>query len=101
MARNPLLDQEFLKELYMHRQKEIFAKLIALTLDEEPIEELQGQITGGSISLDGSSSVRRACNLTMVAKEMDINQYYWGLKNKFKLYIGLLNTVGWDYENII
>lgn len=101
MARNPLLDQEFLKELYMHRQKEIFAKLIALTLDEEPIEELQGQITGGSISLDGSSSVRRTCNLTMVAKEMDINQYYWGLKNKFKLYIGLLNTVGWDYENII
>lgn len=101
MNKNPLLDEEFLKELYTHRQKEIFAKLIALTLEEDPIEEIQGQVTGGSVNLDGTSNVRRTCNLTLVAKNLDINQYYWGLKTKFRLYVGLANTVGWNYEDII
>lgn len=101
MNKNPLLDEEFLKDLYMHRSREIFSKIIALTLDEDPVEEIQGQVTGGSISLDGSSSVRRTCNLTMVAKDLDINQYYWGLKNKFKLYIGLANNINKEYDDII
>lgn len=101
MNRNPLLDNDFLKELYLHRQREIFAKLVALTLDENPIEEIQGSVTGGSISLDGTSNVRRTCNLSLVAKEMNINQYYWGLKNKFKLYIGLANDINKEYEDII
>ncbi len=101
MNKNPLLDEEFLKELYMHRSREIFSKIIALTLDEDPVEEIQGQVTGGSISLDGTSSVRRTCNLTLVAKDMDINQYYWGLKNKFKLYIGLANNINKEYDDII
>ena len=101
MTKNPLLDEEFLKDLYMHRSREIFSKIIALTLDEDPVEEIQGQVTGGSISLDGSSSVRRTCNLTMVAKDLDINQYYWGLKNKFKLYIGLANNINKEYDDII
>ena len=101
MNKNPLLDDEFLKELYRHREKEIFAKVIALTLNNDPIEEIQGQVTGGSINLDGASSVRRTCNLTLVAKNLDINQYYWGLKNRFRLYIGLRNIVGWNYDDII
>lgn len=101
LNKNPLLDDEFLKELYRHREKEIFAKIVALTLDNDPIEEIQGQVTGGSVSLDGSSSVRRTCNLTLVAKDLNINQYYWGLKTKFRLYIGLRNIIGWDYDDII
>ena len=75
MNKNPLLDDEFLKELYRHREKEIFAKVIALTLQNDPIEEIQGQITGGSISLDGASNVRRSCSLSLVAKDLNINQY--------------------------
>ena len=101
MNKNPLLDDEFLKELYRHREKEVFAKIIALTLQNDPIEEIQGQVTGGSVSLDGSSNVRRSCTLSLVAKDLNINQYYWGLKNRFKLYIGLTNTVGYGYEDII
>lgn len=101
MNKNPLLDDEFLKELYRHREKEIFAKIIALTLNNDPIEEIQGQVTGGSVNLDGSSSVRRTCNLTLVAKDMNINQYYWGLKTRFRLYIGLRNVIGWGYDEII
>ena len=98
---NPLLDDAFLKELYRNRQKEVFAKIIALNLNNEPIEEIQGSVTGGSISLDGTSNVRRSCNLSLVAKEMNINQYYWGLKTRFKLQIGLANNVGWGYDDII
>ena len=101
LNKNPLLDDEFLKELYRHREKEVFAKIIALTLQNDPIEEIQGQVTGGSVSLDGSSNVRRSCTLSLVAKDLNINQYYWGLKNRFKLYIGLTNTVGYGYEDII
>ncbi len=101
MSKNPLLDEEFLKDLYLHRSREIFSKIIALTLEEDPVEEIQGQVTGGSINLDGSSNVRRTCNLTMVAKDLDINQYYWGLKSKFKLYIGLANNINKEYDDII
>ena len=101
MNKNPLLDEEFLKDLYLHRSREVFSKIVALTLEEDPVEEIQGQVTGGSVNLDGSSSVRRTCNLTMVAKDLDINQYYWGLKNKFKLYIGLANTINKEYDDII
>lgn len=101
MIKNPLLDEVFLQELYSDRHKEIYAKIIALNNDEEPIEQIEGMVTGGAVSLDGTSSVRRSCNLTMVAKEMDINAYYWGLKNKFKLYIGLSNHINKTYEDII
>lgn len=98
---NPLLDEVFLQNLYSDRHKEIYARIIALDKNENPIEQIEGQVTGGSVSLDGSSNVRRSCNLTMIAQEMDINAYYWGLKNKFKLYIGLSNHIDETYEDII
>ena len=73
---NPLLDADFLRELDEHREKEVWAKIIALTKDEEPVEEITGEISGGDIGLDGSSSVRRTCSLQMVAKDININNYY-------------------------
>ena len=54
---------------------------------------IEGMATQGSINIDGSSAVRRSCSLTMIAKDININDYYWGLKNKFKLEIGLRNTI--------
>lgn len=98
---NPLLDEVFLQKLYTNRHKEIYAKIIALDKEENPIEQIEGQVTGGSVSLDGSSNVRRSCNLTMVTHNIDINAYYWGFKNKFKLYIGLNNTIEPKYDDII
>ena len=99
--RNPLLDKEFLKELDKHREKEVWAKIIALTVDEEPVEEISGKILGGNLGIDGSSSVRRTCSLSMVAEDININNYYWGLKNKFKLEIGLTNRINSNYPEII
>ncbi len=98
---NPLLDKDFLKKLDNINHKEIFARLTSLNFVEMPIEQIEGKITGGSINLDGSSSSRRTCNLTMVAKDVNINEFYWGLTHKIKVEIGVINTIDPEYDNII
>jgi hypothetical protein len=40
------------------------------------MEEITGKITSGSISVDGNSSVRRTCNLTLVANDVEVNNFY-------------------------
>jgi hypothetical protein len=98
---NPLLDIDFLTKLDTQRDRETFAKVIALTFDESPVEEITGKITQGSISVDGTSAVRRTCSLTMVADTVNIKDYYWGVSTKIKVYIGLKNTTDSKYEDII
>ena len=58
-------------------------------------------VVSGSISIDGSSAVRRTCNIQMVTNTIDVNRVDWALRTKFKLYIGLKNTVDPKYEDII
>lgn len=101
MKNNPLLDTKFLKKLDLNNQKEIFIKIISLNKDEEPIESIEGKATGGSINIDGSSVVRRSCSISLVSTGVNITDVYWGLTTKFKLYIGLINNIDNDYENII
>ena len=98
---NPLLDIEFLKELYKNREREIYAKIVALNIHEEPIEEIQGKVTEGSINVDGNSTVRRTCSLSIVAYDIKLTDYYWGVKTKFNLSIGLKNTINSNYPDII
>ena len=52
--------------------KETYAKIIALTYQEDPIEEITGRVTGGSVSINGTSAVRRTCSLNMIAQNLDI-----------------------------
>ncbi len=99
--RNPLFDQNFLLKLDNVKEREVFARITALTNDELPIEFIEGKATGGSINIDGASAVRRTCSLTLVAKEVNINEFYWGLTNKFKLEIGLRNKIDSSYPEII
>jgi hypothetical protein len=66
-----------------------------------PLESIEGRVTAGSINVDGASAVRRTCSLTMVATNVNINDFYWGLNTKFKLEIGLLNKINSKYPNII
>lgn len=70
-------------------------------MEEAPIEQIEGRVTAGSINIDGTSAVRRSCSLTMIAKELNINDFYWGLKTKFKLEIGVENKVDANYPDII
>ena len=98
---NPLFDIEFLKKLYKNQDKELFAKIVALNVHEEPIEEIQGKVTDGSINVDGASAVRRTCSLTMVAYDIKVTDYYWGVKTRFNLSIGLKNQIDPKYPDII
>lgn len=94
-------DKEFLLKLDANREKETFARIVALSFQEEPIELIEGRVTQGSINIDGSSAVRRTCSLTLTAQELNINEFLWGVKTKFKLEIGLRNTIDSSYPDII
>ena len=99
--KNPLLDYDFLKELDSYPHKTVYAKIILLNFDELPVQEIQGRISAGSVNIDGASAIRRTCSLTMITNEEQIDNIYWGLKNKFKLEIGLENNINFNYPDII
>lgn len=86
---NPLMNKELIELLDKDNQRELYAKIISLNLDEQPIEEIQGKVSQGTLSIDGTSAVRRTCSLTLVADRVNIHEYYWSFTTKFKLYIGL------------
>lgn len=98
---NYMFDTEFLLALDNYQHKEKYAKITALTLDEKPIEAIEGKVTGGSINIDGASAVRRTCNLTLLAYDTKVTDFYWGLSTKFKLEIGLKNEINKNYPDII
>ena len=101
MITNAVLNDYFLNELFKESTRELFARITVLTQDENAIETIEGKVSGGSINVDGKSAIRRTCSLNLVAKDIVINEFYWGIKNKFKLEIGLLNEVDSNYEDII
>jgi hypothetical protein len=96
-----MYDKDFLLKLDKSKHKTIFAKITALNYLEHPIESIEGRVTQGSINLDGASTVRRSCSLTLIAQDFKYNEFYWGMNTKFKLEIGVLNTVDSSYPEII
>jgi hypothetical protein len=96
-----LYGKEFLQELDKVRQKEIYARISALTFNETPIETIEGRITAGSINVDGKSAVRRTCSLTVLAENFDYSNYVWGQNTKFKLEIGVRNEINSSFPEII
>ena len=96
-----IYDKDFLLQLDKVKEKEIFAKITALTFQENPIETIEGRITAGSINVDGDSAVRRTCSLTLIAENFNYQNYIWGLNTKFKLEIGVKNKINNIYPDII
>ena len=82
---NALLDKDFLKQLDSFNNRETYARITALSVDELPLELIEGKIISGSINVDGASALRRTCSVSLVAQDVNINDFYWGLNNKFKL----------------
>lgn len=99
--RNPLMDKDFLLQLDRTKEKEVYARVIVLDFSERPLEQIEGRVTQGSINVDGTSAVRRTCSLSLIAEQLDINNFYWGLNNKFKLEVGLKNDISTLYPDII
>lgn len=94
-------NKEFLKELDKYRHRDIYARITLLTFDEQPVEYIEGKVTGGSINIDGTSALRRTCNLTMVSASLDANIFLLNLERKFILEIGLKNKIDPSYPEII
>ena len=82
-------------------QKEVYAKITVLNNNEHPLEQIEGKILDGSINVDGKSVIRRTCNLSMIADNVNLNSFYWGLKNKFILEVGLKNSINKSYPDIV
>ena len=99
--RNPLMDKDFLLQLDRTKEKEVYARVIVLDFSERPLEQIEGRVTQGSINVDGTSAVRRTCSLSLIAEQLDISNFYWGLNNKFKLEVGLKNDISTLYPDII
>lgn len=93
-----LKDKLFLHELDNLHLKNQYVKITVLSWNEDPIQEIQGRITsGGTISINGNSSLRRTCNLSIYAeeKENDLTQIdtLFSINRKVKLELGVKNTV--------
>lgn len=107
MNKYPYLnDSPFLKKIDSQRIKDLFVKVTVLNFVEKPIESIQGKIINGNLNIDGNSSIRRTCSLTMIANEYEndltnINNIM-SINKKVELEIGYLNTTEYyrDYKII-
>lgn len=86
-------DIEFLKQLDTLKIRVQYAKIILLSFDEQPIQEIQGTITNGTLSVNGSAAVRRTINLSMLTGEEDLENInnLISLNKKIKVEIGYQN----------
>lgn len=88
---------EFLTALDKLHLRTQFAKIVLLSFDEKPIREIQGNITSGSMTVNGSSAVRRTISLTILANEENSNledvENEISIKRKVKIYVGYKNPL--------
>ena len=65
-----LQDEKFLYLADTEKLQNQYVKLTLLDWDENPLEEIQGIATGGTVSLNGDSAIRRTCSLNMTVKDI-------------------------------
>ena len=91
-----LNDSDFLYQVDTERLQNQLIKITLLDWNEQPLDEIQGIATGGSVSLNGSSAIRRTCNLSMVVKDVstgritDVNNLI-SINKKIYLEVGIVN----------
>lgn len=90
-------DKKFLELIDNSHLKEQFVKITVLNWLEKPIKEIQGIVTGGTLNLDGNSSVRRTISLSCyIENEKNTNitslDNLFSINKKMFLEIGYRNT---------
>jgi hypothetical protein len=89
-------NREFYDELFLNRDRTLFVKIELLNWQEEPVREIQGEVSSGNLSVDGNSNVRRTLNLNFIldttrySTTTTINQI--NISRKIKVFIGLENN---------
>ena len=102
---NYMLDKDFLKSLDEDNLKQCYIKIEVLDSDEQPLSDIVGRVSTGSISINGSSSMRRTANLTFVADEVendltDVDNLL-SINKRIALYVGFENNIDLKYDDII
>lgn len=94
-ANSTLKRRNFLKTIDNFVNQKQYVRLTLLNWNEEPLKEIQGVIASGSLSKDGSSSIRRTCSLTasISSGEYDIENvsYDFAINKKIFIEIGIEN----------
>lgn len=92
-----LNDMDFLMKLDKLNLRTQYAKIVLLSFDEKPIKEIQGNISSGSMSVNGSSRVRRTINLSMFASYENSNlediDNEISINKKIKVFVGYKNPL--------
>jgi len=102
-------DKNFLKALDNERNKFYYARIIVLDKFNKQIKSIEGRVQqGSSISINGSSSVRRTCNITLIADEVENDlsniENFLSVNKKIKIAIGIEKWIDYSkdvyyYEN--
>ena len=101
-----LKDRDFLRALDNENNKFYWVKIEVLNMKELPIQSIEGKVQpGSSISIDGSSSVRRTCTINFIAEDKENNltniDSLLSANKKIKIYEGIENHISIDYNDII
>lgn len=99
-----LQDSAFLSMVDTLQIKEQYVKITILDWLENPIQEVQGLVTGGNGNLDGKSAMRRSCNLQVFIPNEELSNVtnvnnLFSINKKVYLEIGFKNTTNYykDY----
>lgn len=94
-ANSALKRRNFLKTIDNFVNQKQYVRLTLLNWNEEPLKEIQGTISSGSLSKDGSSSIRRTCSLTASISSGDYDienmSYDFAINKKIFIEIGVEN----------
>ena len=83
--------RDFLSLLDNFVNQKQYVQITLLDKEENPLKSIEGELTGGSISKDGSSAVRRTANLscTVNGEEYNIEDLSMDFSLKTKVFIEL------------
>lgn len=92
-----LKDSDFLRYVDSQHLQEISVKITVLDWEENPVQEIQGLVSNGTLNLNGDSAIRRTCNLTMIVKETEAFgmaklKSLISLNKKVRVDIGYINS---------
>ena len=90
-----LNDTDFLKKINNQHIQEYLVKITVLDWYENPLQEIQGKVISANLSIDGNSSLRRTCNISLAADGIinDLSKVdnLISINKKVNLQIGFLN----------
>ena len=92
---------DLLEKLSEMQIRETYVRLELLDWQENFLQQVEGIVTTGSISINGKSSMRRTCNFTFILPENEeeyVLQRIINLNKKFKLFCGYKNYLS-DYQS--